>query len=60
LQTRFVLFRIDTTKSERLAERFEIRACPTLIVYSDKVTARHMGYQTAEQLKKWLRDQKAD
>lgn len=48
--------KVDVDKSPGIAQQYNVRAMPTLLVFSDgKVTAQHVGAMTQRaSLEKWL------
>ncbi|MBQ3645664.1 MAG: thioredoxin [Synergistaceae bacterium] len=48
-------FKADADENPDLAKKFRVMSIPNLILFKDgKVAARHVGFQTADELKSWF------
>ena len=47
--------KINVDEQQELAAQFRVMSIPNLILFKDgKVAARHVGFQTADELKSWF------
>lgn len=48
-------YKADADENPDLAKKFRVMSIPNLILFKDgKVAARHVGFQTADELKSWF------
>jgi len=58
MESRVVFARLNTDEEQQIAQQFDIRAIPTMILFRDgKVVARHSGAMMGGDIEKWVMDQ---
>ena len=49
-------FKADADENPDLAKKFRVMSIPNLMLFKDgKVSARHVGFQTADELREWFK-----
>ena len=50
-------FKADSDENQELAKKFRVMSIPNLILFKDgKVVSRHVGFQDAEELRAWFKE----
>lgn len=58
MESRVVFARLNTDEEQQIAQQFDIRAIPTMILFRDgEVVARHSGAMMGGDIEKWVMDQ---
>jgi thioredoxin 2 len=58
MESRVVFARLNTDDEQQIAQQFDIRSIPTMILFRDgKVVARHSGAMMGGEIEKWVTDQ---
>lgn len=48
-------FKADADENKALAKKLRVMSIPNIVLFKDgKIAARHVGFQTAEELREWF------